>query len=111
MSKMDLIDRLAERTGLSRADAAVVVDALFAVDGGIIAEAIARGHPADLGEFGAFIPRHRPPGHHARHPDEGPPPAPLFQPGPGWRDGGKVTRGGTGSTGPKRDDGSRGGER
>ncbi|HET7234111.1 MAG TPA: HU family DNA-binding protein [Longimicrobium sp.] len=114
MTKSELAGQIVARTGLSPEDAAAVVDALFAVETGIIAREIAGGGAVELGDFGSFEP-------HVRHGRgyrrggaaledllEGPPPAPVFRAGAGWRDAGPRMRGGrkpprgTGSTGPRR---------
>ena len=108
MTKAELIRRLAERTGLSDAAAVAAVEALFAVDGGIIAEGVAGGGPVQIGEFGTFVPAMRSgPGRARRGGDDegGPPAAPVFHPGSGWRQrvrGGRKAPRGTGSTGPRR---------
>ncbi len=117
MTKTELVARLAEKTGLSHDEAAAVVEALFAVDGGIIAERLARGLSVEIGNFGSFVPTIRFGRGRESHggDDEGAPPAaPIFRPGNGWRAhlrGGKKPPRGTGSTGPRRDDSSGGGTR
>ena len=40
MNKSDLVDGLASKTGMTKADAARAIDALFSSDGGIIAGAL-----------------------------------------------------------------------
>lgn len=113
MTKTELVKRLAEKTGLSQNEAAAVVEALFAVDGGIIAERVARGLPVEIGDFGSFVPAIRSgrgrEGHVGDH-EGAPPAAPAFHPGSGWREAAPRVRGrkkpprGTGSTGPRRGD-------
>lgn len=121
MTKVELVERLAERTGLSPDDAAAAVEALFAVAGGIIAEEVANGAAVRIGDFGSFEPgarltlsrRGRPAGENE---DPGVPPlAPVFKPGGGWRQPDRRVRGGkprgTGSTGPRRGPQGEGGPR
>ncbi|HYH81294.1 MAG TPA: HU family DNA-binding protein [Longimicrobium sp.] len=119
MTRAELVARVAARAGLTLADAEKAVDALFRVDGGIIASAVACGEAVRIAEFGSFEPRPgRPPSSRDRGgAGEGaPPPAPVFRAGSGWLDGGERMRGGpgkppkgtrgsasTGSTGPRRD--------
>ena len=113
MTKAELVGRLAERTGLSPADAAAAVEALFAVGGGIIAQGVADGATVEIGDFGSFEPGTRltPSGRARRAAEDdhagAPPHAPVFEPGGGWRQAGPRVRGGkpprgTGSTGPRR---------
>ena len=60
MNKTQLIDRLAERTGLPRAQAAAVVQTLFDPASGLIAEALRGGSTLTLHEFGSFGVRESP---------------------------------------------------
>ena len=43
MNKSDLVDALADATGMTKADAARAVDAMFSPDGGVIAKALNGG--------------------------------------------------------------------
>lgn len=122
MTKAELVERLAERTGLSPDDAAAAVEALFAVAGGIIAEEVANGTAVQIGDFGSFEPGARRTlsqrGRQAAEDEDAdaPPLAPVFKPGDGWRQAGPRVRGGkpprgTGSTGPRRGPWGEGGPR
>jgi len=55
MNKQDLIDSVAERTGLSKREASDTVDAVF----GAITEALRGGSKVTLPGFGTFEVRHR----------------------------------------------------
>ena len=59
MNKSELTQKLAERTNLSKADAAKAVDALFAADSGIISEALRTGQKVQITGFGSFETRKR----------------------------------------------------
>jgi DNA-binding protein HU-beta len=59
VNKSDLTQKLAERTNLSKAEASRAVDALFSVDGGIIAEALKSGEKVQITGFGSFETRQR----------------------------------------------------
>ena len=59
MNKSELTQKLAERTNLSKADAAKAVDALFASDSGIISEALRTGQKVQITGFGSFETRKR----------------------------------------------------
>lgn len=54
MNKSELIQQLASRADISRAEASRAVDALFAVDNGIIAEALKSGDKVQITGFGSF---------------------------------------------------------
>lgn len=54
MNKSELIQQLASRADLSRAEAQRAVDALFSVDNGIIAEALKSGDKVQITGFGSF---------------------------------------------------------
>ncbi len=58
MNKTELVDTLASRTDLSKADASRAVDALFG-DSGIIASELARGAKVQITGFGSFLARKR----------------------------------------------------
>jgi DNA-binding protein HU-beta len=59
VNKTDLIDKLAETTSLSKADAGRAVDALFDVDKGIISSALQGGSKVQITGFGTFETRRR----------------------------------------------------
>ena len=54
MNKSELVDALAESTGMTKADAGRAVDALFSPDGGIIAKALKKGNRVQITGFGTF---------------------------------------------------------
>jgi DNA-binding protein HU-beta len=54
MNKSDLVDALASNTGMTKADAARAVDALFAPDKGIIAKSLKKGGRVQITGFGTF---------------------------------------------------------
>lgn len=58
MNKMELVDKLASVTGITKKDVKAVVDALFNVDG-VIAEALKKGDRVALTGFGTFETRTR----------------------------------------------------
>jgi DNA-binding protein HU-beta len=59
MNKSDLVDALANATGMTKADASRAVDALFAPDGGIIARALKAKKRVQITGFGTFESKHR----------------------------------------------------
>ena len=59
MNKSDLVDALADASGVTKADAARAVDALFSADGGIIASALKGGQRVQITGFGTFESKHR----------------------------------------------------
>lgn len=59
MNKSDLVQALANRTNLSKADAAQAVEVLFSVEEGVIAEALQRGERVQISGFGTFETRER----------------------------------------------------
>ena len=59
MNKSDLVDALANRTGMTKADAARAVDALFGPDGGIIAKALKGDKRVQITGFGTFEAKRR----------------------------------------------------
>lgn len=59
MNKGQLIDKLAERTGFPRPQAAAIVNALFDTRSGIIAEELVQAGTVDLPGFGRFATRQR----------------------------------------------------
>lgn len=92
MNKTELIDKLAESTSLSKADAGRAVDALFDVSGGIIAGTLRSGGRVQITGFGTFETRKRG-ARMGRNPRTGERiqiPAsvsPAFRPGKGLKDG------------------------
>lgn len=54
MNKSDLVDALASQTGMTKADAARAVDALFATDSGIISRNLKSGRKVQITGFGTF---------------------------------------------------------
>ncbi len=59
MNKSDLVDALANNTGMTKADASRAVDALFAPDGGIIAKSLRKGGRVQITGFGTFEAKQR----------------------------------------------------
>ncbi len=59
MNKTELIDKLADTTSLSKADAGRAVDALFDSDRGIIARQLRTGAKVQITGFGTFETRRR----------------------------------------------------
>lgn len=59
MNKSDLVDALAEAAGMSKADAARAVDAMFSPAGGIISGALKGGKRVQITGFGTFESKHR----------------------------------------------------
>jgi DNA-binding protein HU-beta len=53
MNKSELVDELANRTGMTKADAARAIDALFAPDG-VIAKQLKKGIRIQITGFGTF---------------------------------------------------------
>jgi DNA-binding protein HU-beta len=54
MNKSDLVDALADRTGMTKADASRATDALFSTDDGIIVKALKKGTRVQITGFGTF---------------------------------------------------------
>jgi DNA-binding protein HU-beta len=54
MNKSDLLDALADATGLTKADAGHAVDAMFSPDSGIIAKALKDKKRVQITGFGTF---------------------------------------------------------
>ena len=54
MNKSQLVDQLAERSGLSKTKAQEVVEALFDPSSGLISEALQAGGKVGLQDFGSF---------------------------------------------------------
>ena len=59
MNKSELVDALADSTGMTKADAGRAVDALFSPDGGIIAKALKKGSRVQITGFGTFEAKNR----------------------------------------------------
>lgn len=53
MNKSELVDELANRTGMTKADAARAIDALFSPDG-VIAKQLKKGNRIQITGFGTF---------------------------------------------------------
>jgi DNA-binding protein HU-beta len=70
VNKGDLVEMLAERASLSKAQASRVVDAIFDVDKGLVASALRRGDKVQITGFGSFEARKRGP-RTARNPRTG----------------------------------------
>ncbi len=92
MNKTELIDKLADTTSLSKADAGRAVDAVFDPDRGIIAAALRKGTKVQITGFGTFETRKRGArmGRNPRTGDRIQIPAsvsPAFRPGKGLKDG------------------------
>lgn len=54
MNKAELIQQVAAKASLSRAEAQRAIDALFSVDNGIIADALKSGDKVQITGFGSF---------------------------------------------------------
>ncbi|MFO8173789.1 MAG: HU family DNA-binding protein [Longimicrobiales bacterium] len=59
MNKSDLVDALANDTGMTKADASRAVDSLFAPDGGIISKSLKKGGRVQITGFGTFEAKER----------------------------------------------------
>ncbi len=59
MNKTELVEKLADDAGLSKADAGRVVEALFDVNNGIIAATLKGGAKVQITGFGTFETRRR----------------------------------------------------
>jgi DNA-binding protein HU-beta len=59
MNKSDLVDALAEATGMTKADAGRAVDALFSPDTGVIAKTLKKGTRVQITGFGTFEAKQR----------------------------------------------------
>ena len=92
MNKTDLIEKLADSTSLSKADAGRAIDALFDVNKGIIAGTLKSGSKVQITGFGTFETRQRGArmGRNPRTGDKIQIPAsvsPAFRAGKGLKDG------------------------
>ncbi|CAN5242127.1 HU family DNA-binding protein [soil metagenome] len=91
MNKSELIQKLADRTDTSRSDAQKTVDALFAVDDGIISKALQKGEKVQITGFGSFETKKRG-ARKGRNPRTGkeidiaPSTSAAFRPGKGLKD-------------------------
>lgn len=54
MNKSDLVDALAARTGMTKADSARAIEELFAPSGGVISGALDNGARVQITGFGTF---------------------------------------------------------
>ncbi|MEX2465983.1 MAG: HU family DNA-binding protein [Gemmatimonadota bacterium] len=54
MNKSELVDALANSTGMTKADASRAVDALFSPDEGVISKALKKGERVQITGFGTF---------------------------------------------------------
>jgi len=59
MNKSDLVDALADATGMTKADAGRAIDALFDTDEGIISTALQKEERVQITGFGTFEAKHR----------------------------------------------------
>ena len=59
MNKSDLVQAVASRADLTKAQASRVIDALFSVENGVIAEALRTGDTVQITGFGSFEAKHR----------------------------------------------------
>ena len=59
MNKSELVQQLAARSALSKAQAQRVVEALFGVTDGLISQALRNGEKVQITGFGSFETRHR----------------------------------------------------
>lgn len=91
MNKSDLVDALADRTGMTKADASEAIEAIFDPKGGIISEALKGSTKVQISGFGAFESRHRK-ARTGRNPRTGETidisasNSPAFRPGKGFKD-------------------------
>lgn len=54
MNKSELVDELANSTGMTKADASRAIDALFSPDKGVISKQLKRGNRIQITGFGTF---------------------------------------------------------
>lgn len=59
MNKSELVDAVAQATGLTKADAGRAVDALFDTNAGVLAKALKKGDRVQITGFGTFEARAR----------------------------------------------------
>lgn len=91
MNKSELVQSLASKAKLSKADASRAVDALFSAGNGVIAGALKKGDKVQITGFGTFETRKRKArtGRNPRTGKEiriGPTTSPSFRPGKGLKD-------------------------
>ena len=55
MNKSDLVDALADRTGMTKADASRAVDAMFGAEDGVISKALKKGDRVQITHGGARV--------------------------------------------------------
>ncbi|MBD3349348.1 MAG: HU family DNA-binding protein [Candidatus Eisenbacteria bacterium] len=60
MNKAELIDALAQKTGLTNKAAKDVIDALFSIESGILAGELKKRERIQITGFGTFAAEHRP---------------------------------------------------
>jgi DNA-binding protein HU-beta len=91
MNKSDLVDALADRTGMTKADASQAVEAIFDPQSGIISGELRSDKKVQISGFGAFESRHRK-ARTGRNPrtgesiNIGASNSPAFRPGKGFKD-------------------------
>lgn len=91
MNKSELVQSLASKTDMTKADAQRAVDALFNTDDGVLAQALKKGDRVQITGFGTFETRQRKArtGRNPRTGDEikiGPTVSPSFRPGKALKD-------------------------
>jgi len=59
MNKSELVDALADATGMTKADSGKTIDALFDTDDGIIAKSLKKEERVQITGFGTFETKHR----------------------------------------------------
>ncbi len=59
MNKSELIEAVVDKTGSTKAEVARVVDAIFSVNGGVIAKTLKKGGRVQITGFGTFESRKR----------------------------------------------------
>jgi DNA-binding protein HU-beta len=59
MNKSELVDALADKTGMTKADAGRAVDAMFGTDDGVLATAMKKGDRVQITGFGTFEAKRR----------------------------------------------------
>jgi DNA-binding protein HU-beta len=59
MNKSELVDALADATGMTKADAGRAIDALFDTNDGVLVQAMKKGQRVQITGFGTFESRQR----------------------------------------------------
>lgn len=59
MNKSELVDALADATGMTKADSGKAIDALFDTDSGVIATALKKGERVQITGYGTFETKQR----------------------------------------------------